>query len=94
MTALIDMVERKPVIRAGAVQTLPSGEVIISKRQRDVHVFFEALAVFVAAPVCVAIAYRNPLLPSWQKGFLYTMAGVTLAVDGGLLLSYAREKNK
>lgn len=77
--------------KAGAVRNLPTGEVAISKTQRNVHVFFEGLAVFVAAPVCIAIA-SNKQLPEWQRGFLYTMAGVTLVVDGGLLLSYMKQK--
>lgn len=78
--------------KAGAVRELPSGEVAISKTQRNVHVFFESLAVFVAAPLCITIAATNKTMPQWQRGFLYTMAGVTLAVDGGLLLSYMRSK--
>lgn len=79
-------------VRAGAVRELPTGETVISPTQRNIHVFFEGLAVFVAAPACVYIAATNKTLPEWQRYFLYTMAGVTVAVDGGLLLSYMSKK--
>lgn len=75
----------------GAVRTLPSGEIAISKTQRNIHVFFEALAL-PAAGVMFYMAYSNRLLPPWQRNFLYATSIATVIVDGGLLISYAREK--
>lgn len=76
---------------AGAVRTLPSGEIAISKTQRNVHVLFEALAI-PAAGIMAYMAHTNKFLPEWQRTFLYVVAGTTLVVDGGLLISYMREK--
>lgn len=75
----------------GAVRTLPSGEVAITKTQRNIHVFFEALAL-PAAGLMAYMAYSNKFLPPWQRSFLYVTAITTVVVDGGLLISYAREK--
>lgn len=91
MSALADKYMRKADVHVGAVRELPSGEIAISRAQRNVHVFFEALAL-PAAGVCAYMAYTNKSLPEWQKWFLYGMAGTTIIVDGGLLLSYAKEK--
>lgn len=77
--------------KAGAVRELPSGEIAISRSQRNVHVFFEALAL-PAAGLTAYVAYSNKSLPDWQRNFLYAMAITTVIVDGGLLISYAREK--
>jgi len=89
VSAVLNRVQQR--MSAGAVRTLPSGEVAISKTQRNVHVFFETLAL-PAAGLMAYVAYANPFLPQWQRGFLYTTAAVTVLVDGGLLLSYMREK--
>jgi len=78
-------------MRAGAVRELPSGEVAISRSQRNVHVFFEALAI-PAAGLMFYMAHTNKQLPDWQRNFLYATAITTVIVDGGLLISYAREK--
>lgn len=77
--------------RTGAVRELPSGEIAISKGQRNVHVFFEALAL-PAAGVMGYMAYTNKSLPPWQRNFLYVTAAATVIVDGGLLISYSRKK--
>lgn len=78
-------------MRTAAVRELASGEIAISKTQRNVHVFFEALAL-PAAGLMAYMAYTNKNLPDWQRGFLYVTAVTTIVVDGGLLISYAREK--
>lgn len=83
---------RHAQLRVGAVRELPSGEIAITKTQRNIHVLFEGLAVFAVAPLTAYIAYSNPFLKPWQRGFLYTVAAGTILVDGGLLLSYARKK--
>lgn len=79
-------------IKVGAIRELPSGEIAISKMQRNVHVTFEALAVFVAAPACFYIAATNRQMPEWQRGFLAALGVTTLVVDGGLLLSYMNKR--
>lgn len=78
-------------LKAGAVRELPTGEIAISRSQRNVHVFFEALAL-PAAGLMAYMAYTNKALPPWQRNFLYATAITTVIVDGGLLISYAREK--
>lgn len=82
---------RRARARVGAVRELPTGEIAISKSQRDIHVAFEALAI-PAAGLMAYMAYTNKTLPGWQRGFLYTTAAVTIVVDGGLLISYMRKK--
>jgi len=77
--------------RVGAVRELPNGDIAISKGQRNVHVFFEAMAL-PAAGIMAYIAATNKMLVPWQRGFLYTTAAVTVVVDGGLLVSYMRKK--
>lgn len=79
-------------IRTGAVREI-GDEVCISKSQRDVHVFFEAAAVFVAAPALMYIGATTPMEP-WKRNSLYALAAASLAVDGGLLLSYLKNKEK
>lgn len=79
-----------PMVRTGAVREV-GNEVCISKTQRNVHVTFEALAVFAAVPFLLYLA-QKPGLKDWEKYGLYGMAGATLIVDGGLLLSYMRKK--
>jgi hypothetical protein len=88
----------KAMARTGAVTELVSanGETVyqIDERQRNIHVTFEALAVFVAAPALTYIAYKNRnTLPLWQQGMLYGVAGASLAVDGWLLYQYLRKRN-
>ena len=90
MSAMLQNYRRK--LRVGAVRELPTGEVAISKIQRNVHVTFEALAVFVAAPACFYIAATNKGLPDWQRAFLTALGATTLIVDGGLLISYMNKK--
>jgi hypothetical protein len=69
-----------------------SREYIIPRAQRNLHITFEALAVFVAAPALSYIAYTNrKTLPAWQQGALYSIAGLSLAVDGYLLVQYMRK---
>lgn len=90
MNPLVKRLHRQP-IRVGAVRELPSGEIAISKTQRNVHVFFEALAL-PAAGIMGYMAYTQKQLPDWQRGFLGITAAATVIVDGGLLISYARRK--
>lgn len=81
---------QKKTISTGAVREI-GDEICISKSQRNVHVTFEAMAVFAAAPFLIYMGSKKNLYP-WERYALYTMAGVTLVVDGGLLLSYMRKK--
>lgn len=81
-------------LRTAAVQTLPNGDIAISKVQRNVHVTSEAVAVFVVAPLTAYIAYSTPMMQPWAKTFLYTVAAGTLIIDGGLLFSYSRERKQ
>lgn len=83
--------------RTGAVTEVIAADgkkqYIIPRAQRNLHIAFEALAVFVAAPALSYIAYTNrKTLPTWQQGALYSIAGLSLAVDGWLLVQYARSK--
>lgn len=75
----------------GAVRELANGEIAISKSQRNIHVFFEALAL-PAAGIMGYMAYTQKQLPSWQRTFLGVTAAVTIVVDGGLLYSYKTKK--
>lgn len=79
--------------RTGMVRELPTGEIAISKRQRDVHVTFEALAVVVAAPFSIWLATQKTL-PDWARMLSGTIGVATLIVDGGLLLSYIRKQKQ
>lgn len=67
--------------------------VCISKAQRNVHVAFEALAVLLVAPFNFWLATR-PELPKAARGFAATCGVATLLVDGGLLISYVKQKNE
>jgi hypothetical protein len=89
---------QKAMARTGAVTELVAadGSAVyqIDQRQRDIHVTFEALAVFVAAPALTYIAYKNrSTLPVWQQAMLYSVAGASLAVDGWLLYQYLKNRN-
>ena len=64
------------------------GEVVVSDRQRLVHVAAEAVAVFAVAPFMVYLATRREL-PDWARAVSALVAAGTLAVDGGLLWRYA-----
>ena len=90
MNALARRVSQKRMA-VGAVRELPSGEIAISKSQRNVHVVFEALALPFAG-LLGYIAYKNKGLPDWQRNVLYAGAVATVIVDGGLLISYSRKK--
>lgn len=92
------LIANRVLARTGAVEKieLPSGGAVyqIDQTQRNIHVTFEALAVFVAAPALTYIAYKNRrTLPLWQQGMLYGVAGASLAVDGWLLYQYLRRRN-
>lgn len=89
MNALVRRVRGE--YRTAAVRELPTGEIAISKSQRNVHVVFEALAIPFAG-VLAYIAYNNKTLPPWQRNVLYAGAVATVIVDGGLLISYSRKK--
>ena len=89
MSPLVKRLHR--TTRVGAVRELPSGEIAISKTQRNVHVFFEAGAVLIAAPFSFYIASQKSL-PMWARYTSGAIGLATLVVDGGLLLSYARKK--
>jgi hypothetical protein len=63
----------------------------ITPTQRNVHVTFEALAVFVAVPFTAYLAF-SPRLKPWERTGLAAMTLATLVVDGGLLYSYLKKK--
>lgn len=67
-------------------------EYLIPRAQRNIHVTFEALAVFVAAPALFYIAATNKQMPAWQRGALAAIGGASVIVDGYLLVQYARSK--
>ena len=75
----------------GAVRET-NGEVCISNAQRRIHVATEAVAVFAVAPFLIYLAATKENLKDWERGILYAVAGGTLLVDGGLLLSFSRKK--
>jgi hypothetical protein len=60
------------------------------KEDAGMHMFTEAAALLVIAPVTAYIAYANPQIPAWQRAFLYGTAVVTFAVDGYLLAKWLR----
>ncbi len=78
------------------VRELPSGEYAISKAQRNVHVTFEALAVFVSVPFLgyLALSKKDKPLEDWERFGLGAMAITTLAVDGALLVQWMRQRKK
>jgi len=63
----------------------------ITPAQRNVHVTFEALAVFVGAP-CLGYLALSPRLKPWERTGLAGMTLATLLVDGGLLYAYMKKK--
>jgi hypothetical protein len=63
----------------------------ITSAQRNVHVTFETLAVFVGAPFLGYLALSTRLKP-WERGGLAAMTLATLVVDGGLLYAYMKKK--
>lgn len=83
------MIAERAAVRVG--HTATADHVTISKAQRDVHVTFEALAVVVAAPFSFWLATRKEL-PDWARVLSGTIGAATLVVDGGLLLSYLKER--
>ena len=82
-------------VRTAAVEALAGGKnpICITKAQRNVHVFFEALAVFLVAPFNFWLASR-PELPKPARTACAVVGATTLVVDGGLLLQYLKQKEK
>lgn len=64
------------------------GDVVVSDRQRAVHVAAEAVAVFAVVPFMTYLATRREL-PGWARAVSGVIAAGTLLVDGGLLWRYA-----
>jgi hypothetical protein len=68
-----------------------TGEVLISDDQRTVHVTAEAVAVFVAAPFSIWLAFQKKL-PPWARALSGAIGIGTLIIDGGLLYKYLSER--
>jgi hypothetical protein len=81
---------RASPIRVGEVISEDEHSVTISRGQRHVHVAAESVAVFAVVPFMVYLATRKEL-PDWARASSAIIAGGTLLIDGGLLLSYTRK---
>jgi hypothetical protein len=60
-------------------------------KRRDVHVATETAALVTVLPLSVYAA-SNPRLPLWARVTFAGVAVATAVVDGGLLVSYLRNK--
>jgi hypothetical protein len=62
----------------------------ISQSQRDLHVWSEAAALVVVAPLLTYVAVTQRQLPPWQRWGLLGVAVGTLLIDGWLLTRWRR----
>ena len=76
-----------------AVREIPSGELVISRAQKRVHMTTEAFAVAIIVPWMLSLAFRkNPRLTRLDKFAALFVAAGTLVVDGGLLLQFSKRR--
>lgn len=80
----------RALARAHVVGAELADEVCIPPAQRTVHVVSEAIAVFVGVPFLLWAATTSSS-PAARAG-LRTMAVATIAIDGGLLLTWLMKK--
>ncbi len=66
-------------------------EVILSP-QRKLHIYTEALSVFVAAPFLIWVATREEKLTKTEKGLLLAFATASIIIDGYLLTRFLGDK--
>ncbi len=65
----------------------------ISEGQRKLHIVSEAIALLVFAPWLVSVALKKRLT-NFDKGFALVVAGGTVLIDGGLLVTWLRPRTK
>jgi len=76
-----------------AVREIPSGELVISRAQKRVHMTTEAFAVAIIVPWMLSLAFRkNPRITRLDKFAALFVAAGTLVVDGGLLLQFSKRR--
>ena len=76
-----------------AVREIPSGELVISRAQKRVHITTEAFAVAVIVPWMASLVLRkNPRITRLDKFAAFFVGLGTVVVDGGLLLKFMKRK--